>query len=122
MQQKNGKRGEATAEHPVFDFSNVSYSAGRQMARLQLKIQHMQKRITDARPEDDIDEMLEEMDELLTDQEANMLAGVVSVPHSWLIKDAPPVIDWSDATSIKWLRYDKFSALMKAVTEAQRGN
>jgi hypothetical protein len=106
---------------PRFDFSNVSYKQGRESGRLQVRIQHLAKKIEAATADDDIDGLLTQFDSLMDQQEMHIFAAVDYVPQSWLIKGAPLAseIDWQDPDSIKWLRADKLQQLAKAKNEAQ---
>jgi hypothetical protein len=111
----------AELDKPRFDFSNVSYKQGRDSGRLQVRIQHLAKKIEAAAAEDDIEPLLAQFDALMDQQEMHIFAAVAYVPQHWLIKDAPSAngIDWQDNESVRWLRADKLQALGKAKNDAQ---
>lgn len=68
----------------------------------------------------DLNALLAEMNALMDQQEAQILAGVIYVPRAWLTQDAPPAdsIDWSDHANLRYLRGDKFQSLARAKRDA----
>jgi hypothetical protein len=91
----------------------------REYKILSARIKRLEQRI-ETWEEPDVDRLRAELKALMHKQEGNILAGVVYLPTGWLIDGAPLAseIDWSDYTSLRWLRGDKFKALAKAKGEA----
>ena len=108
-------------DKPKFDFSNVSYKAGRESSRIQVRIRHIAKQMDAATATDDIEDLITRFDALMDQQEMHIFASVTYVPQAWLITDAPLAsgIDWRNSENIKWLRVDKLKALADAKNEAQ---
>jgi len=115
------KEGPAELDKARFDFSNVSYKQGRESGRIQVRIQHLAKKIEAASATDDIDDLLAQFDALMDQQEGYIFAAVDYVPQAWLTTNAPLAggIDWQTPESIQWLRVDKLQALAKAKNDAQ---
>jgi hypothetical protein len=69
----------------------------------------------------DIDALQAQFDKMQDEQESNVLAGVTYVPQAWLTKGAPlaSAIDWSDHSSLKYLRQDRFKTLILARSAAR---
>lgn len=110
-----------TLDKPRFNFENVSYKHQREGARLQMKINHINRRVQDAGLDDDIDSLIGEFDTLVDQRDALLFAALEYVPQAWLIKTAPLAssIDWNDASSFQWLRSDKMQSLSKAKQDAE---
>lgn len=118
----NGAKDTAPAlldEKPVFDFSRSSYKDARVFGRLQLEINHLNKRIMSAGADTDITALLDELDAMGDRQEQHIMKVVVSVPRAWMIEGAPDTVNWQDNAALRWLRSDKFLILLDAITEAQ---
>lgn len=95
----------------------------REYKILSARIKRLEQRIETWEPSD-VDRLRSELQALMNEQETNILAGVEYLPQAWLIDDAPLAsgIDWSNYTSLQWLRSDRFKTLAKAKSEAQNPN
>lgn len=93
---------------------------GQANKMLAIRLQRLEQRI-EGWQEPDLDKLQAECDALENQQETNVLAGVTYVPQVWLVAGAPMAskIDWSDYQSLKYLRGDKFRALIQARADAQ---
>lgn len=88
---------------PVFDRSRISHRESKQVTVLQVRVQAAQRDL-DA---DMVERCLEEID-------AFFAKILVSVPHDYLLDGAPENLDWSDPSSLNWIRADKYDDLLAA--------
>lgn len=124
--QSNG----AAPEKPVYDFSRVSRKWMREMGRIARESAELIAAMGDGtEPEGVDDETLADwraarieaavkQDELTAEQERLIAVVLVSVPHDWLLPDAPAEIDWSDPESIvEYLHFQRADQLGTDVYE-----
>lgn len=93
-------------EQPRFDFSNLTWGESK---RLTLLGQRAREGATAA-----------DMETLFAEMQAMLAKVVLSVPRSWLVKDAPEQLDWTDPASFDWLRADRMQQLQEMLADARR--
>jgi hypothetical protein len=59
-----------------------------------------------------------QQDEILAGFEAKLARVLVSVPRAWLVEEAPETLDWTDPTSLDWLKGPRMKALQAAMSNA----
>jgi hypothetical protein len=99
-------------EMPVFDFSTIGWKEEKKMTLILLKAEESVaegKRLRDS-------SMMEEGFAVI---EGFIARSLVSVPRSWLVKDAPEITDWSDANNLDYLQGVKMARLQQAFVEAK---
>jgi len=93
---------------PTFDFSRVSWKEAKQAL-------FIQKKMNDAQASADPQTMID----AFAGMQTYICKALIDVPPSWIVKDAPASIDWSQGESLDWLRGDKFQPMIAAYYAAQ---
>ena len=117
-------------ERPVFDFSEVSYGWSKEYNRVVFKIEAdgalIESNVRDGVDPEDAAALraakLEAMagwDDLISERDRLMVMPLVSVPRTWLVKDAPGDITWDGAECLEWLRGNRIGDLVAALGEAR---
>ena len=88
-------------ENAVLDLRCISWKDSKRFLVLQAKVVKT----------DDPDEAIGYIEEV----QAILAKAVVSIPHSWLVPDAPPNLDWHKPESLDWLQSQRFEELQTAV-------
>ena len=121
---------EVTEEQPVFDFSEVSYGWSKEYNRVVFKIE-ADGALIDSKAREDISpdeaaalkaarlEAMAGWDDLISERDRLMVMPLVSVPRTWLVKDAPGDITWDGAECLEWLRGNRIGDLVAALGEAR---
>jgi hypothetical protein len=94
----------------VIDRSNVSWRDSKRASKLFYRMETLDIQ--------DPDEWEEEYDSLWDQIQEHLSKVIVSIPQEWLVSDAPEDLDWSDGTSIDWIRSDKISDLIAEETDS----
>ncbi len=96
---------------PQFDFSDLSWGDDKLASEISIKTRKAQM-------ENDVEGIREALFAL----EQYMAKVTVYVPREWLVKSAPADIDWSDPSSMNYLRAPSMNMLREAMEKAKTGN
>lgn len=118
---------------PEFDFTRVGYGWAKKWSRVNARLNTLEavvyapeaeglsafdkKRLAIARAE-----YLGELPAATDERDTLFVEVLVSVPQEWLMPGAPTNLDWSDITSLEWLRSmpDLLTSMGEAQVEGQK--
>jgi hypothetical protein len=112
-------------EHPRFDFSDIGKGWRRRWTHTVMAIAKAYTvtgiEAPEGAPEDTVRqwiaaklEAFEAIEELEAERDGLLAQVLVDVPESWLIKDAPKNLDWSDAASQDYILAARFDQVIAA--------
>lgn len=104
MSDQNGTDG----AKPEFDFTEISWKDSKEFSRMQMRLRRASA-----------DNNLEGLDIAFAGMESLLARVVTHIPREWLIKSAPPTLDWSDPASFDFVRGNRMTDLIIAIGKAQ---
>jgi len=108
-------------EQPVFNFERFSWKDAKNISRIQAEARRASALLADTesiKDKDTFEAAWADQEAVFDKLQAYICRVLVSVPRSWVVEDAPEDLNWSDPTSLDWLRSPSFSKLQDAMISA----
>lgn len=111
------------SDKPEFDFTRFSWRDAKAITRLQARAARVAALLETKEALLDraaFDSALDEQDAIFEELQGYITRVLVSVPADWLVPNAPDALDWTDPTSLDWLRGSAFGQLQTMMAEASK--